>query len=284
MKKIEKQIETYLDWCKNVRKLSPVTMERRKCFFRYFLNEVPAQSLQQLSNQMIEDFVRNGNWTGSTTNEYIVEIKTMLRFFKKRGERLRHINLEQIVRVKETPRRKVFYTREQIDEVLDDCDELEWLLIRLCFDCGFRIHELAALRLENIDGRKVAFIGKGRKIRETYMSHEARKRLDEWIEDQGITDYLWVKHYKGAPAKARTKESLSAIMRGAFYRNGYTDFHPHALRHSFATEICRNGAPLEVAKEMLGHANIQTTMRYVHSLEGHLEEMFIKYRYNVAAH
>lgn len=279
MKKIEKQIAEYLDWCENERKLSPTTIVCRQTFFARFINEIPAKSIEQITNQTISDWIRSNNWTGSTTNEYIVEIKTMLRFFMKRGMKLRHINLEQITRVKEEPRRKVYYTREQISEVLKGCDELEWLLISLCFDCGFRIHELAALRLDNLDGCKVVFIGKGRKLRETYMSENTRARLDEWIVSQDIHDSLWIQRYNNGSEKPMDKKTLDTIMRKAFLRAGFDNFHPHALRHSFATDIRRNGAPIDAIRDMLGHANIQTTVRYVHSLEGQLEADFNKYRF-----
>ena len=53
----------------------------------------------------------------------------------------------------------------------------------------------------------------------------------------------------------------------------------HSLRHSFATDLVENGAPLPVAKEMLGHANVATTERYVHSFEGHLNEYFNRYKF-----
>lgn len=40
---------------------------------------------------------------------------------------------------------------------------------------------------------------------------------------------------------------------------------PHQLRHAYATYILQNGADIETARMLLGHANISTTQIYVHS-------------------
>lgn len=57
---------------------------------------------------------------------------------------------------------------------------------------------------------------------------------------------------------------LHALIREAGERAGIGHLRPHKLRHAFATRMARDGAPLAVVQWMLGHANIQTTMRYVH--------------------
>lgn len=280
MKKIDKQIKQYLVYCEDVKKLSKSTLLGYEHALRLLAASSGIREVSRLTNSDIEEWIKGqGEKNGSTLNVYLVSIKTFVRYWRRHGEKVNHVKLDELPRVKETPKRKVYYSREQIQKVLDECDELTWLLIRLCFDCGFRIAELASLKLENIDGRKVSFIGKGRKVRETYMSEEARRRLDDWIQEMGVTDNLWIVRFKNGKTRVLCKKRIDADMREAFKRAGFNDFHPHALRHSFATEICRNGAPIDVAKEMLGHANIQTTVRYVHSLEGHLEDLFMKYKF-----
>ncbi len=39
----------------------------------------------------------------------------------------------------------------------------------------------------------------------------------------------------------------------------------HTFRHTFASRLTRGGADLVTVKELLGHANITTTMRYAHT-------------------
>jgi site-specific recombinase XerD len=51
---------------------------------------------------------------------------------------------------------------------------------------------------------------------------------------------------------------------------GIEDFTWHCLRHTFASRLVMAGIPIRTVAELLGHGNIQTTMRYAHLAPGHL--------------
>lgn len=283
LKSIDKQIDEYLSYCENVRRMSEQTLHSKRWICREFLKTIKIDSLSELSNKHVNEWIAEQTargCSGRTINSRLVNLVAMLRYFQDMGISFPKLKLRLIIKCKEQPPRRVYYTREQIEQVLRYADHLEWLLIKLCFDCGLRISELRNLRLMNLNGRMVTFIGKGSKARESYMSKEAKNRLDDWIQRNRISDFIWVR----TPGKNEpmSVEDIRYLMRKPFYQAGFKNFYPHALRHSFATDIQKHGASLMETKEMLGHARIETTERYVHGLEGHLEYFFDKYKFTTA--
>ena len=283
IRQIDRQIDEYLNYCENVRRMSEQTLHSKRWICREFFKTIKINSLSELSNKHINEWIEEQTargCSGRTINSRLVNLVAMLRYFQDMGVSFPKLKLRLIIKCKEQPPRRVYYTREQIEQVLKYANHLEWLLIKLCFDCGLRISELRNLRLMNLNGRMVTFIGKGSKARESYMSEEARSRLDDWIQRNRISDFIWVRTLgKNEPMSV---EDIRYLMRKPFYQAGFKNFYPHALRHSFATDIQKHGASLMETKEMLGHARIETTERYVHGLEGHLEYFFDKYKFTTA--
>jgi len=68
----------------------------------------------------------------------------------------------------------------------------------------------------------------------------------------------------GTPHKPRPIQSLRTAFKAACRRAAIADLRWHDLRHTSASWQVQEGVPLEVVREVLGHADISTTLRYAH--------------------
>jgi integrase len=60
------------------------------------------------------------------------------------------------------------------------------------------------------------------------------------------------------------RNTTTHVFQRAFKRAGLAGCSAHTLRHTHATRLIQNGLNLYEVKEILGHADIKTTMRYAH--------------------
>ena len=70
---------------------------------------------------------------------------------------------------------------------------------------------------------------------------------------------------------ARNK-SIKTAFNAALRRAGIEDCRFHDLRHTFASHFIMRGGDLKSLQELLGHADIKTTMRYAHLSKAHKEK------------
>jgi site-specific recombinase XerD len=276
---IQRQLNEYLNYCELVRVMSKQTMMSKKHILTHFSKECGVSDLQEFDNQKMNKWIASqvaSGITGRTVNGRMNHVVTMIKYHREMGMII-PIKLPLVLKVPERPPRRKFYTREQIEKVLKVSNDIEWLLIRIKFDTGMRLSELTNLRLVNFNGHEVKYIGKGSKARKSFICEDTHKRLQEYCEEYKIDDFLWRSpaSRKGLPYST---DEIRYIMRRPFYAVGYMDFYPHALRHSFGTDIQKNGATVAEAQQLLGHSKIETTERYLHGLDDKLEELFVKYK------
>jgi integrase/recombinase XerD len=109
-------------------------------------------------------------------------------------------------------------------------------------------------------------LGKGDKEREVYFSIKAAIWLRKYFNVRKDTDMaLFVTERK--PHRMSIAEIRYVIKRVARRSELDANVYPHKLRHSYATHLLNNGAPMEGIQTLLGHTNLSTTMLYA-SLSG----------------
>ena len=141
-------------------------------------------------------------------------------------------------------------------------------LVLLAKNTGMRRGELFNLRWENVtlDEKRLTVAGaktKSSQTRHISLNKEATKVLKSW-QKQTSTQGLVFPSEKGT-SLTNIKNSWAGLLKNARIK----DFRFHDLRHDFASKLVMAGTPLNTVRDLLGHTDIKTTLRYAHLAPEH---------------
>lgn len=278
------QIEEYLEWCEEHRGMTEQTVSSKTYILYRLAKQTHIKDMANFTNKDAHLWIkgmRDGTLTGRIHNPNTcnVRIRTLRAFIRWLNEtdtckvpaKLPYINL-----IKQEKSDKKFYTRREIEKVLDYSDTTQRAMISLMFESGLRLTEFQNVRISDIDfgSNKISILGKGQKYGTVYFTDEVRFYLRLHIELHELypSDYLWRSERNGG--LPYTRDALRSKMRQAFEKAGFSDFHPHALRHSFATDLVNNKASLQETQALLRHTKLETTEIYIHNLQFTLGDVY----------
>jgi site-specific recombinase XerD len=152
--------------------------------------------------------------------------------------------------------------------VLEHCrDNRERLIVLLMRREGLRAIEVANLELADIDSGEHSMIvrGKGGHERALPVTVEVWSAIETYLAERGTFDGHLLQAYQQSYANSEdgiTPKYVARLVGDAFRRAGVRA-SGHSLRHTFATELLRNGAHLRDVQTALGHVSISTTQIYI---------------------
>lgn len=168
-----------------------------------------------------------------------------------------------------------FLTEREIEHLREVCyTPLEKNLFEFRFSTGCRIGEIVTLDKNNINWSNHSAIvrGKGDKEREVYFNIRCDiwpKRYIESRKDNDEAIFVTERH-----PHRMSKAQMRYIIKRISKRAGIDkEIYPHQLRHSYATHLLNNGAPIEVIQSLMGHEKSETTRIYA-ELSGQLRKEF----------
>lgn len=137
-------------------------------------------------------------------------------------------------------------------------------LVHTLYSTAARISEVVSLTRSNADHGRAPFatiIGKGSRPRTLYLREYARRAIRAYLNARHDTNpALFVSHSRNSRHARLSATSAHNIVKHAVRA---LDLHPnlsaHDFRHYRATQLLREGMPIEVVQEFLGHADISTT-------------------------
>lgn len=141
-------------------------------------------------------------------------------------------------------------------------------MVVLMLDSGLRRGELLRLNVGDVhlklDKPSLIVKGKGGKQRIVPMGLMSTSLLTTYVglyrKNAGLNEPLFI-----SDSNCRCTDNLiKQMFKRLKKQSEMPRLHPHLLRHTFATYYIADGGDLETLRLILGHANIQTTQRYLH--------------------
>ena len=246
--------------------------------YRVFLN----RKLSQRSRSAIKR---------STQMNFLISLRAFLRYLML-DRQMDVLSPEKIKLGKTQDRQIKVLNEEQIGRLLKEPDLQNLAGIRdraileLLFSTGMRVSELSHLNLSdiNLKSGEISVLGKGRKIRVVFISEAATWALKSYLSRRSSDIKPLFIRFKGPRPKDQaeslrlTTRSIESLVKKYAQKAGLAiEPTPHTLRHTFATDLMRNGADLRSVQELLGHKNVSTTQIYTHVTNPQLKEVHKRY-------
>lgn len=138
-------------------------------------------------------------------------------------------------------------------------------MVALMLDTGIRREEAANIRLADVslERKTLTVIGKGDKERRVFFSNRVRDLIKEFLVIRGMDD---------EPLFHLSADGIRTQFRRIKEEVGLEAFHPHLLRHQFATSMLKETKSLEYVRLLLGHEDYNTTKQYLSLADSDLQE------------
>ena len=236
--------------------------------------------LDEITEQKISNFIQQNRQelSNATINRYLFLLSAVLKTANEEWKVKTYPLKPSKFKLKE-PAENVKYLKDwdYAQRIIDKASPHLKPIIYTALYTGLRESNILGLKWDNVDLNNNTITLKvkdstkeGGKIHTIPIISQLSQILHNLPKE---SDYVFT--YKGKPIK-----SISTAWRNIFYkRDGrkrfshelkdptlpYTNFH--TLRHTAATWILKKTNNLRITKEILGHSNINTTLKYAHVLD-----------------
>lgn len=274
--------------------------------YRLFLNRLPSKVNKSSKNKLAETLDKK------TQNYHLIALRAFFKYCRKKGDII--YDPEKIELAKTSQKELDLITEKDLENLLNAPEvwytshtnkesksknpeqdkKTKYLsmlrdkaMLEAFFSTGLRVSELCSLdRDEDLSNGEVSVRGKGGKIRVVFFSDFAIASIKKYLKERvDIDDAMFIdlsfagigRMQKGKDMRLTSRSVERIIKKYAEFVGISKKCTPHVLRHSFATDLLKNGADLRTVQMMLGHASISTTQIYTNVTNKFLKDQFAKY-------
>lgn len=218
----------------------------------------------ELSIDQMEEYLfeirQNEKPSLSSFKHLVYGLRTMFTMFK--NEKL-YLALPPVSGSKALP---VVLSQQEVKLLLKSPKLLKHkVLFAIVYDCGLRISEAINLKIEDVDfDRRMVHIRESKYKKDRYVpiSYLVLKGVGKYIDTSNPKEWLFNGKIRGNKiSRAGIRHALNATTTKAGLTKGVC---VHTLRHSYATHLLEMGLDIVSLKNQMGHANISTTLMYLH--------------------
>ncbi len=276
-------LDEFLSYLRAERHLSEHTLRNYALdvsqFLEFWEETQPGQSLQMATYRHLRSFLATTlkGKSKATMARKLSALRTFFKFLQRRGV------LEQNpARLAPTPKAdkplphfltvdEVFHLLDQVGGKISFQSRRDRAILELFYSGGLRLSELAGLNLADLNVRegRVRVWGKGAKERLAFLGNPAQKAMqayltlrEQLLQEKALSEKALFLNNRGGRLSSRGVARV--VGRWSRIAGLPGNLTPHALRHSFATHLLEGQADLRAVQELLGHASISSTQRYLH--------------------
>ena len=230
-------------------------------FGNLYLSHIDAEMIEKYRNERVKEV------QPATVNRTLAVLKVM---YSKAIEWKRYHGANPVKQVKflDEPDGRIRYLqKDELNRLLEVCEEKIRPYIIVAVGTGMRQGEQLSLKWLDVDFQNSLIyisksIAKSNKRREIPMTEEVKSALLS-IPRQANSEYIF------SNKEGKSNVSLEHAFRRGLKKANIVNFRWHDLRHTFASHLVMSGVDLFTVKELLGHSNIEMTMRYSHLSQDH---------------
>lgn len=234
---------------------------RRIALFVIHFEKLPEQVSEDELNEYLVSLARDPKSPSRSSFKHMVY--GLRYYYRLLGMNKKAIALPSLKQETKLP---VILNRQELKELFSTPRLLKQrIVLTLIYSAGLRGQEVINLKLSDIDFERMTIHirqSKYKKDRIVPLSPTMAIGLKKYIKAEN--PHIWLFNGK-QPGSKYSMRGLSWVMRENLKRTSIKkDVNLHTLRHTYATHLLEEGINIVTLKELLGHAEITTTMIYLH--------------------
>ncbi|PIQ67825.1 hypothetical protein COY25_00925 [Candidatus Uhrbacteria bacterium CG_4_10_14_0_2_um_filter_41_7] len=297
---IQKMIKLFLEYLEIERGRSEKTTRNYDFYLTRFAEWADYPDTDKITQEMVRKYRlylnrdlegREGeNLKKTTQNYHLIALRSFLKYLARLD--IKSLDANKIELAKQSTRQIEFLEADEFQRLRQAPLELGGLIglrdkaiLEMLFSTGLRVSELSNLQIDQVNLKRDEFTikGKGSKHRVVFISPDAKEALKTYLGVRKDTSsYMFVGHDRAKIARGEVtplspRSIQRAVEKYALSAGITKKITPHVLRHTFATDLLRNGADIRSVQAMLGHESITTTQVYTHVTDKQLKSIHKKF-------